>query len=61
MELEVLAGAKRLIERSRPAIFIEIANRNTVEFTAWLEASRYRVARIFTDKGHANYLLKPDA
>jgi FkbM family methyltransferase len=58
MELEVLAGAEKLIARSRPLIFIEIANRNTMAFVAWLDAAGYRVARIFTDKGHANYLVE---
>jgi FkbM family methyltransferase len=59
MELKVLAGAARLISRSRPLIFIEVANRNTNDLMAWLKIADYRVARIFTDKGHANYLLAP--
>lgn len=60
MELQALAGAKELIRRARPLIFIEIANENTLEFSAWLKVARYRVARIFPDKGHANYLIEPD-
>lgn len=59
MEMQVLAGAEALIGRARPAIFIEIANRNTVAFSDWLLRANYRVARIFTDKGHANYLIAP--
>lgn len=59
MEMKVLAGAARLISRSRPLIFIEVANRNTNDLMAWLKNADYRVARIFTDKGHANYLLAP--
>ena len=59
MEMAVLAGAARLIGRYRPKIFIEIANRNTPEFSAWLDAAGYEVTRIFTDKGHANYLVAP--
>ena len=58
MELEVLAGAERVIAESRPKIFIEIVNRNTMAFMAWLERADYRVTRIFTDKGHANYLVE---
>jgi len=27
----------------------------------WLRDANYRVMRIFTDKGHANYLLAPEA
>lgn len=59
MEMKVLAGAARVISRCRPLIFIEIANRNTNDLMAWLKSADYRVARIFTDKGHANYLLAP--
>lgn len=59
MEMQVLSGAEETIRRWRPMIFIEIANRNTSAFCSWLKASRYDVARIFTDKGHANYLLVP--
>ena len=59
MELSVLAGAQRVIERSRPLIYIEIANENTLAFNAWLSGAEYRVERIFTDKKHANYLIAP--
>ena len=59
MEMSVLAGSERLIGQSRPLIFIEIANRNTTAFSAWLKSAGYQVVRIFTDKGHANYLIKP--
>jgi FkbM family methyltransferase len=59
MEMQVLSGAEETIRRWRPMIFIEVANHNTPAFYSWLKASRYEVARIFTDKGHANYLLVP--
>lgn len=59
MEMQVLSGAEETIRRWRPMIFIEVANRNTSAFWDWLKGSRYNVARIFTDKGHANYLLVP--
>lgn len=58
MEMQVLAGAHGLIERCRPLIFIEIANRNMPAFSAWLTSSSYCVERIFTDKGHANFIVK---
>ncbi|MEW9836339.1 FkbM family methyltransferase [Mesorhizobium marinum] len=61
MEMSVLAGSRQLIERSRPLIFIEVANDNTPALTAWLDGARYDVVRIFPDKGHANYLLAPEA
>jgi hypothetical protein len=61
MEMSVLAGSRDLIRRSMPLIFIEIANRNTPALMHWLRQENYRVLRIFTDKGHANYLLAPEA
>lgn len=59
MELPVLAGARNIIGRDRPLIFIEIANENTLGFSAWLKDSAYRVVRVFPDKGHVNYLIEP--
>jgi FkbM family methyltransferase len=61
MEMSVLAGSRELIRRWKPLIFIEIANRNTPALMYWLKHANYNVARIFTDKGHANYLLAPEA
>ena len=60
MEMLVLAGAERLVTQWRPLIFIEIANANTTSFVEWLAAMKYRILRIFTDKGHANYLIAPE-
>jgi FkbM family methyltransferase len=60
MEMSVLAGSRKLIMRWKPLIFIEIANRNTPALMEWLAEAGYRVMRIFTDKGHANYLLAPE-
>jgi FkbM family methyltransferase len=60
MEMSVLAGSRELIRRWKPLIFIEIANRNTLALMDWLTDANYRVTRIFTDKGHANYLLAPE-
>lgn len=59
MEMSVLAGSRELIRRWTPLIFVEIANRNTPALMEWLREADYRVTRIFTDKGHANYLLAP--
>ncbi|MBC8129238.1 MAG: FkbM family methyltransferase [Rhizobiaceae bacterium] len=59
MEMKVLAGAKTVIETARPLIFIEIANDNTAEFVDWTRRNHYRVERIFSDKGHSNYLIAP--
>lgn len=59
MEMQVLRGAQKTIALWKPAIFIEVANHNTTEICKWLSVADYRVARVFTDKGHANYLLMP--
>jgi FkbM family methyltransferase len=59
MEMQVLAGAAGIISRDRPIIFIEIANENTTAFVEWLTQGNYRVERIFSDKGHSNYLIAP--
>ncbi|WP_152046943.1 FkbM family methyltransferase [Aureimonas psammosilenae] len=59
MELDVLEGAKATIASARPLIFIEIANANTAQFMRWLDLAGYRIERIFSDKGHANYLIAP--
>ena len=61
MEMAVLAGSQQLIRRWKPLIFIEIANRNTPALMEWLSDADYKVTRIFTDKGHANYLLAPES
>ena len=60
MEMSVLAGAVGVIARWRPLIFVEVANRNTADFSAWLRNAGYRVALAFTDKGHANFLVAPE-
>jgi FkbM family methyltransferase len=59
MEMAVLAGAAALIERCRPALFIEVLDANAAELTAWADAHRYRFEKLFPDKTHCNYLLVP--
>lgn len=59
MEMSALAGAEDVIRRARPLIYIEIANENTLAFSAWLGQAGYQVERVFTDKEHANYLIAP--
>jgi FkbM family methyltransferase len=59
MELEVLKGGERLIERSRPVILIEVANDNKAAFFSWLTGSGFRVHRAFELVNASNYLLMP--
>jgi FkbM family methyltransferase len=44
MELDVLAGSVKLIERNRPLIWIEVMRRNQMEFLQnWLQRHNYRI------------------
>jgi hypothetical protein len=57
MEMETLAGAVRLIEESRPAIYIEVLDETIRPFMTWIDANSYRIEKLFPDKTHCNYLL----
>ncbi len=59
MEMEVLAGAKKLIERNRPVLLIEVANPSKGQFLAWVSQNEYRVHRVFELVYASNYLLLP--
>jgi FkbM family methyltransferase len=59
MELEVLAGAERVIAASRPKIMIEVFRAQVQRFDSWLLEHRYRICTQF-DYVHAiNYLIEP--
>jgi len=47
MEMEVLGGLAGTIATRRPAIFIEVHNRNAREFRAWAAAQGYRITETF--------------
>jgi FkbM family methyltransferase len=59
MELEVLEGARGLIERCRPRIMIEVRDGQLAPFMQWLEDLRYDVDGVYADFGYANYVLVP--
>ena len=59
MELEVLAGAQRLIAASRPQIMIEIFRNHVPAFRQWLDRNAYRVARTFEYVNAVNFLIEP--
>lgn len=59
MELDVLAGAARIIEASRPRIMIEVFRTQTARFEAWLIENRYRIARRFDNVFAVNYCIEP--
>jgi FkbM family methyltransferase len=60
MELDVLAGAERLISRFRPTLAIEVAESHDDSFWKWLQAHRYQVVSVFFDYLHfKNYIAIP--
>jgi FkbM family methyltransferase len=62
MEMRVLRGLARTIERHRPALFVEVDTANDDAFQAWCLANRYRVeARTKRYRANANYLVLADA
>ena len=59
MEMAVLAGARGIIERDRPKLFVEVLDETIPDFLGWLDARGYRMERLFPDKTHSNYLVSP--
>jgi FkbM family methyltransferase len=59
MELEVLEGARGLIQRCRPRIMIEVGDELLAPFMQWLGDVRYDVDGVYADFGYANYVLVP--
>jgi len=59
-ELDVLAGAEKIIARSRPVLAIEVVQANEEAFWKWLESHRYKVVGAFFDYINVkNYLCIP--
>ena len=59
MELEVLAGASRVIAASRPKIMIEVFRPQIPRFNDWLRQHRYDIRRQFDYVHAVNYLIEP--
>ena len=59
MELEVLAGAGRIIAESRPKIMIEVFRHQMPRFDAWLGLNQYRVRQRFEYVHAVNFMLEP--
>ena len=59
MEMAVLAGAEKTIQRTRPFLFVEILDASIPDFLNWIDAAGYRIEKLFPDKTHCNYLLAP--
>jgi hypothetical protein len=60
MELDVLAGARQLLEKHRPAIAIEVIDKHDRQLWEWADATKYRVIGSFVDYlKFKNYILIP--
>jgi hypothetical protein len=60
MELQVLSGLTRTIERYRPNLFVEVDNAHQAEFLKWAEVMGYGVAETYNRYGsQENFLLVP--
>lgn len=58
-EMDVLAGARGIIEMHRPVLFIEVLDAATRAFLAWLDANDYEITSLFPDVTHCNYVAVP--
>ena len=61
MELDVLKGARHLVEKYRPVLLVEVTDRNIMPFMKLITELKYRIGRVFGDQGYANYLVLPRA
>lgn len=60
MELQCLAGLQGLIERCRPALFVEVDDANAAAFAAWCAARGYLVRERFRRYTvNENFLVTP--
>ena len=60
MEMDVIAGLRETIGRGRPAMFLEIEDRQMPDFELWNRAFEYRVQATFVRyRGKKEYLLLP--
>jgi hypothetical protein len=59
MEMEVLAGAAKLIALHHPILYVEVLDETVGEFMTWVDRNGYCVEKLFPDKTHCNYLLAP--
>jgi FkbM family methyltransferase len=59
MELDVLAGARRIVAASRPRIMIEVFRHHIPRFEQWLNLNQYRVAHRIEYVMAVNFMIEP--
>jgi FkbM family methyltransferase len=59
MELDVLAGASRIVAASRPKIMIEVFRHHIPRFEQWLSLNQYRVAHRIEYVHAVNFMIEP--
>lgn len=59
MEIDVLAGARRLLRESRPVLFVEVQTRNREAFAALLAEFGYVEHRTFAYADYTNVVARP--
>lgn len=59
MELDVLAGARRILAASRPRIMIEVFRQHIPRFEQWLNFNEYRVAHRIEYVHAVNFMIEP--
>ncbi len=59
-ELDVLEGARRLINQHRPIMLVEVRDENVSNFMSLVMELGYTVQEIFPDEDYSNYLLVND-
>jgi FkbM family methyltransferase len=61
MELAVLTGLQETIARNRPALYVEVDDRNAEAFRQWLGANRYRLSRSYRFyETNENFMVTPE-
>lgn len=60
MELDVLAGARRVVAESQPKIMIEVFREQIPLFEQWLSQNQYGVIRQFEYVYAVNFMIAPD-
>jgi FkbM family methyltransferase len=60
MEMEVLDGLEKTLEKNKPRVFIECDARNEDKFREWLDVKKYRISDQFSRyEGQTNYMAVP--